>query len=217
MELKSQGRIRVAHVIEMKATDIDAWRKWLTKHNRVQLFEQVWEPVITWNSDTLQSRYSGASLTNAERNALKNSLSKRGVFMHADDMDREFNHRAGEWVFSNKGKMFFGDCLWIDYKVDEDTKDITFDKAYTRVKPGNREMNTVLLELDRRTLLKQISSDHDSALTAETLSEFSAAQIMDFINLAIDSKANRCTAILLSYKNEHFPEYAGINEFTLDW
>ena len=212
-----QGRIRVAHVVEMKAADIDAWRKWLTKQSRVQLFEQVWEPVITWNSDTLQSRYNGASLTNAERNALKNALSKRGVFMRADDMDCEFNHRAGEWVFSNKGKMFFGDCIWIDYKVDKDTKDITFGKASASVKPSSREMNTVLLELDRITLLKQISSDHDSALTAETLSEFSAAQITDFINLAIDSKATRCTAVLLSYKNEHFAEYADMNEFTLDW
>ncbi len=212
-----QGRIRVAHVVEMNPADIDTWRKWLTKHNRVQLFEQVWEPIIIWSPDTIQSRYNGASLTNTERNALKDSLSKRGVYMRADDMAREFNHRAGEWVFSNEGKMLFGDCLRIDYKVNENTKDITFGKASTRVKPGNREMNTVLLELDRMTLLKQISSDHDSALTAETLSEFSAAQITDFINLAIDSKATRCTAVLLSYKNEHFPEYADMNEFTLDW
>ena len=73
------------------------------------------------------------------------------------------------------------------------------------------------LEMDKATLSTQIVRDNDIALTDPTLSVFSAAQISTLLNLAIDSKATRCTAVLLNYKNEHFPEFAEVNEFSLDW
>ena len=50
-----------------------------------------------------------------------------------------------------------------------------------------------------------------------TLSEFTVAQITAFLNQAIKGKATKCTAVLLNFKNEHFPEYADVNEFSLDW
>ena len=113
--------------------------------------------------------------------------------------------------------MLFGDCLRVDYTVDEKTKAITFGKASSRVKPGSREMNATLLEMDKATLSAQITRDNDAALTDQALSVFSAAQITGLLNLAIDHKATRCTARLLDYKNAHFPEFAEVNEFSLDW
>ena len=41
--------------------------------------------------------------------------------------------------------------------------------------------------------------------------------LIPLLKLAIDSKATRSTALLLNYKNEHFPEFAEVEEFTLDW
>lgn len=80
-----------------------------------------------------------------------------------------------------------------------------------------REINAILLEMDKATLSAQIARDNDAALTDQTLSEFSAAQIAGLLNLAIDHKATRCTALLLNYKNTRFPEFAEVNEFSLDW
>ena len=165
----------------------------------------------------IATRYTGAILTNEERNAVKRALKLRGVDMRAAEMDKEYNHRAGEWVFSNEGTMLFGDCLRVDYTVDEKTKDITFGKASSRADTGNREMNATLLEMDKATLSAQITRDNDAALTDRALSVFSAAQIVGLLNLAIDHKATRCTARLLDYKNTHFPEFAEVNEFSLDW
>ena len=50
-----------------------------------------------------------------------------------------------------------------------------------------------------------------------TLSEFTVAQITAFLNQAIKCKASKCTALLLDFKNAHFPEYADVNEFSLNW
>ena len=212
-----QGKIRVAHVLNMEPTDITAWQQWLAKRGCVQLFEQVWEPVIRYDAKDIANRYKGATLTNEERNAVKKALKLRGVDMRAAEMDREYNHRAGEWVFSNKGTMLFGDCLRVDYTVDEKTKAITFGKASADVFSTKREMNAVLLEMDKATLSAQITRDNEAALTDQALSVFSAAQTAGLLNLAIDHKATRCTACLLDYKNAHFPEFVDVNEFSLDW
>ena len=111
--------------------------------------------------------------------------------------------------------MLFGDCLKVDYTVDEKTKDITFGKASSRADTGYREMNATLLEMDKATLSAQITRDNDAALTDQALSVFSAAQIVGLLNQAIDRKATRCTARLLDYKNAHFPEFAEVNEFSV--
>ena len=105
----------------------------------------------------------------------------------------------------------------MDYTVDEKTKAITFGKASSRADTGYREMNATLLEMDKATLSAQITRDNEAALTDQALSVFSAAQIAGLLNLAIDHKATRCTASLLDYKNTHFPEFAEVNEFSLDW
>lgn len=213
-----QGKIRVAHVLDMAPADIAAWQQWLAKRGRVQLFEQVWEPVILWSKATdIEDRYKGAVLTNDERNRVKRALKLRGVDMRAAEMDREYNYREDKWEYSNEGTMLFGVCMKVDYTVDERTKAITFGRASSRVNPGNREMNAILLEMDKATLSTQITHDNDVVLTDQTLSEFSAAQIAGLLNLAIDRKATRCTARLLDYKNTHFPEFAKVNEFSLDW
>ena len=213
-----QGKIRVAHVLNMEPTDIAAWQQWLAKRGCVQLFEQVWEPVILWSGATgIEDRYKGVVFTNVERNAVKKALKLRGVDMHAEEMRGEYNHRAGVWTYGNEGTMLFGECMRLGYTVDEKTKDITFGKASSRAKPGNREMNATLLEMDKATLSAQVTRDNDAALTDRALSVFSAAQIAGMLNLAIDHNATRCTARLLDYKNARFPEFAEFNEVSLDW
>ena len=132
-------------------------------------------------------------------------------------MEREFNYREGQYEFSNEGTMEFGDCLSVDYVVNPETKEVTFGKATAHVEPGDREMNAVLLELNKATVSSQVTLDNDASINMQTLSTFTASQISSLLNLAIEKKAEKCTALLLNYKNEHFPEFAEVNEFSLDW
>ena len=80
-----------------------------------------------------------------------------------------------------------------------------------------REINAELLELDKAVISSRIAADNDSALSGSALSDFTAAQITAFLNQAIKVKATKCTAVLLDFKNRHFPEYADVDEFSLDW
>ena len=48
------------------------------------------------------------------------------------------------------------------------------------------------------------------------MDRYNVAQITDFLNTAIESKAANLTAALLDYKQEHFPEYDAFSEFTLE-
>ena len=42
------------------------------------------------------------------------------------------------------------------------------------------------------------------------------AQVMQYLNLAIDNGKVNVTAELLNYKNERFPDFDPLAEFTLD-
>ena len=200
----------------MEPAEVTSWQQWLANRNCVQLFEQVWEPVICWEGN-VGDRYVGVTFINKERNAVKKALKQRGVNMRAEEMLGEYNYGARAWDYGSEGMMLFGNCLKIKYTVDEETKDITFGKASVYVKFGDREMNATLLEMDKAALAAHIIRDNDACLTDQALSIFSAAQITGFTNLAIDHKAVRCTARMLDYKNARFPEFAEINEFSLDW
>ena len=217
-----QGKIRVAHTLDMNAADVAAWQQWLAKRGCVQLFEQVWEPVIQWDKNGIMTRYNGAMLTDKERNAVKKALKLRGVDMRAAEWDvmfeRDWDRNRTYFVgYGSKNDMLFGDSLKIVYMVNDDTKVTTFAETSICSASKPREINAILLEMDKATLSAQITHDNDAALTDRALSAFSAAQITGLLNLAIDHKATRCTARLLDYKNVHFPEFAEVNEFSLDW
>ena len=56
-----------------------------------------------------------------------------------------------------------------------------------------------------------------TTLKEAALSVFTASQISSLLDLAIKCKAVKCSALLIDYRNIHFPEYADVNEFSLDW
>ena len=216
-EIVPQGKIRVAHVLDMDQADVSTWQNKLAKTGKKQLFEQIWEPIIPWTKEDITSYYTKTTLTGEERNAMKKALKLRGVEVQSGYMEREFNDREGQYEFSNEGTMEFGNCLSVDYVVDPETKEVTFGKATAHVEPGDREMNAVLLELNKATVSSQVTLDNDASINMQTLSTFTASQISSLLNLAIEKKAEKCTALFLNYKNEHFPEFAEVNEFSLDW
>ena len=211
------GPIRVAHVLEIAKTDIDVWQKWLVKNKRKLLFDQVWEPVIFWEKESVECRYDGAVITLEERSALIKALISRGISFMYSQKTYYWSEEFRGTVSDDPDVMCFGKHTKLPFTFDDLSKTVTLGKLETSDEPYSREMNVILLELDKATVSHQIRQDNDPALTDAVLSTFTAAQIKGFIDLAIDSNAVRCTAILLNYRNEHFPEFADMNEYTLDW
>ena len=216
-EYVPRGKIRVAHVLDMKKEDISTWQQFFAQAGRKQLFDQIWEPIINWNESDISDRYKGAVLSSDARNKLKQALKQRGIDSSADYDSREYNHRTGQYEYSDKGTMHYGTGIYVDFTIDPDTKETTFEKTYAHGNPGDREINAELLELDKATLSSQIAKDNDSSINTGILSGFTVSQISMLLNLAIEEKAEKCTALLLNYKNEHFKEYSNLDEFSLDW
>ena len=211
------GSIRVAHVLDMPEDDIKAWRKWLADNNRKQLFDQVWEPVIPWEKADIKNRYLEAVLSLKVRDMLKKSLLSRGVPFGYKEKKYYWSDEYQGTVSDDPDIMCLGSCAELEYTVDHTNETVTLKEIELSGEPDPREMNAILLELDKATVSSNITRDNDDAVSPQMLSVFTASQITSLLNLAINSKADKCTALLLNYKNEHFPEYADINEFSLDW
>lgn len=211
------GSIKVAHVFDMEPDDIVRWQKLLKDKKQSLLLEQVWEPVRQSKNTVDSSRYSGAVITSKERNLLKTRLKRRGINVSAGEVQREYDHRAGKYVFDPENDMYFDDAATLHYAVDEKSGDLTLGDFYVRRSKDIRKLNAILLELDRITLSAQIRNDNVEAIEEKQLDELTVSQISDFIKLATENKATNCTALLLDYKNRKYPGYDSFDEFVLEW
>ena len=209
------GPVHVAHVMELSAAQADAWRHTLASLGCAQLFEQVWEPVIAWEPQDLPNRYRGIEISSKVRNALKATLKQRGIDVHAGEIDREFDAHRWKYEFSSDNTMYFSKCFRLDYTVYETDGSLTLGKASLGEQPNARELNAVLLELDRITTMERVKQDDPSVM--QLMHEFTLAQITDFISAAQEASATNVLAALLDYKNANFSDFDPMDEFTLEW
>ena len=96
----------------------------------------------------------------------------------------------------------------------EIASDATFELGRFTFKKFTRKVNHIVYLFDKWTIRSRIAKDDISVM--ELMQRYNAAQITDFLNTAIENKAVNLTAALLSYKQEHFPEYDAFSEFTLE-
>ena len=210
-------KVRVAHVMDMEAEDVFRWQWLLQAKRQSLLFEQVWEPVRAIDSKTLRSRYSGDVITSKERNLLKSRLKRRGITVSAGEVRREYDHRAGKYIFDPENDMYFDDVSTLHYAVEEKSGDLTLGDFSVKRSKDIRKLNAILLELDRITISGRIRNDNVEAIEEKQLDELTVSQISDFIKLATENKAANCTALLLDYKNRKYPGYDSFDEFVLEW
>ena len=213
--MQPEGSIRVAHVLDLNADEIGMWQHTLTKIGRAQLFEQLWEPVLVWDQTTLADRYDGFTISSKARDDVKAQLKHRGIEVHAGEMDREFDASGWGYTFSQENTVYFSKSLCLDYSVDAASRDITFRKASLGAQPLDRELNAVLLELDKAVTLERVKKDDINVMGI--LDQFTLAQISRFISAAQDAGASNLLAQLIDYKNTHFADYDPMDEFTLEW
>ena len=78
-----------------------------------------------------------------------------------------------------------------------------------------RQVNHIVALLDKATVAGRIQKDDVSV--AQWLDWFTLAQITEFITLATTAEAHNVTALLLEYKQQHYPDTDAFSEFTLEW
>lgn len=96
-------------------------------------------------------------------------------------------------------RIYFSDCkLSFDARAVLGRYELYLDKPLTlgefTFRQYTRRTNHIVTMLDSATL----------------------AQVMQYLNLAIENGKTNVTTELLNYKNEHFPDFAPLAEFTLD-
>ena len=189
----SDAPIKVAHPMEMSKDMTEAWQKYFADNKLAQPFEQVWEPV-TDASLVKPGRYDGCTvplymLMNKE---------KHGIIMDGQSRVTLKGCTAGL-------KLIEGHHDW--YNNDFEVKNFSFEK-YTR------QVNRIVVHLDKATVAGRIKKDDVSV--EQWLGLFTMAQIMEFIDLAAKNNAPNCQALLLQYKENTFPDFNPLDEFTLD-
>ena len=189
--------VRIAHPMELEASEVTAWQKHFTCHGLKQPFQQIWEPV--YNPAILfEDRYRGCLI----KPFFLQYQQKRGIETY-----RYEDFRVGyRYDFMIKG-------FSVTFDVRGDQKEFV-ELSSLRVENWNRQTNNVVAFLDRLTVAERIKND--DLRIAKLLPGFTLAQIMDFIHTAQEANAVNVLALLLDYKNAHFADFDPMDEFTLE-
>ena len=189
----SDKPIILAHPMEMDKEDVAAWQRYYTARGLKQPFEQVWEPVRE-ASQIKPDRYAGIPipvvyLRHAER---------RGIYCVYD------------W-YNNMEFSINGFDVDAKKTEEEDKLQIKLIKP----KVWNRRTNMVISYLDRLTVYGRVRNDDVTVM--DLMDGFTLAQITEFIKAAQEANAGNVTAALLEYKNNTYPDFDPMAEFTLEW
>ena len=195
------ANISLAHPMDMDDTQIAKWQKYFMDRGLKQPFAQVWEPVRN-AADILPNRYEGVMIPYYR-------------FLH---QDKHGIHVYDEY-FHNEIAIDFDDCFsdveQIDIKRHEINPEDRFMIHDLQFRKYTRKVNHIIAYLDRITIWDRIRKD-DPAV-ADSLNSFTLAQIQEFITIASEAQANNVLAMLLEWRNGHYPNYTGAEELTLDW
>ena len=192
--------VAVAHPIEMAPAEVSAWQQYFTANGLKQPFEQVWEPVIDPKT-ICPERYEGLLLPMVYFRGRE----KHGIRYSDDDFHNDI-------YFTLTG------CQLDNWRTTPKRHALDPDETFTLGKFSfrkyNRQVNHIVALLDRWTVAGRILKDDVSV--REQLDGFTAAQIMEYIRLASENACPNCAAMLLEYKQAHYPDFDPMAEFTLE-
>ncbi len=193
--------IRVAHPMEMAADDLAVWQKYFAANGLKQPFEQIWEPVRR-PEEIAPERYKGCMIPYYRLN----NQTKHGIQVWDED-------------FHNIITIAFADCNANVERIDWARHDIApgtrFEIKEFSVREHTRRANHIVAYLDRIAAWDRVR--RDDVTVAALLDGFTLAQITEFLSAAQEAEAAKVTALLLEYKNEHYPDFDPMAEFTLEW
>ncbi len=197
----SDKPIQMAHPMEMRSGDVLVWQKYFNDHGIKQPFAQVWEPVVR-ESAIRPNMYQDAELP---------LYRFKGKEKHGISFSYDYSLSILYISFADCDLELDDSGLNLRHNLDLDglvtLGKFTFEK-YTR------QVNHIVALLDQWTIIGRIMRD-DASVVA-TLDSATLAQVMQYLNLAIDNGKTNVTAELLNYKNERFPDFDPLAEFTLE-
>lgn len=196
------GKIGLAHPIDMTEKEREEWQRYFTKNGLKQPFEQMWEPVIAI-PDT-QKRYSQKKI-NMYRIL---EMAEAGMEVSGTDFDFLAQGRKTTIPFSTEYWDRSYHYLAISSNASVTLGDIELGLSEKRF------TNHILFILEKATIDGRIEEDDPSVIDVIRL--FTAAQVEQYLQLALQENAQKVVAALLNLKNEQFGEFPGVDAFTLD-
>lgn len=195
------GKISLAHPIEMEKEEIGAWQRYFTDKHLKQPFEQVWEPAID-PASIHADRYKGCEVP-VYRFI---NMEKHGISFYDIDFHNDIGFNLSACHLDFKRSPFFR---------HEFSRNETFTLGKLGIYKVSRQANHEIFLLDKWTISARILKD-DDVTVANMLGTVTAAQIMEYLTIATENNCVKFTALLLDYKNKHFAEFAGMDEFRLE-
>ena len=195
--------IRVAHPMEMKAEDVEAWQKYYTAKGLKQPFLQIWEPVRK-AEEIKKDRYKDCVLEIYQLNG----KDKHGI------------HSYGLHAYSEDFGFDLDDCQ-LGYEPSirrlgwDGATGETYKLGAFKFKKFTRKVNHIVTILDGLTVAARVKKDDASVM--DLMSGFTLAQITEFIAAAQEANAVNVLAALLEYNNASFADFDPMDEFTLEW
>ena len=193
--------IQVAHPMEMKSGDVLAWQKYFNNHGIKQPFAQVWEPVVR----------ESAIRPNMYQDAERPLYRFKGKEKHGISFNYDYSLSILNISFADCDLEL--DCSGLDMHHNLDLNGLVKMGRFT-FKKYTRQVNHIVSLLDQWAIIGWIMRD-DTSIVAH-LDSATLAQVMQYLNLAIENGKTNVTAELLNYKNERFPDFNPLAEFTLD-
>ncbi|MBR2790550.1 MAG: leucine-rich repeat protein [Eggerthellaceae bacterium] len=188
------GKVAVAHPIEMDSSDISAWREYFIANNLEQPFVQVWEKVIDFRSFD-SGRYLGFKIK-----AFR-------LLGHEDDGIRLVRGDYDEYGFAmleidgGSAQIRVEDGSWHGGAPADliEIMSIWFRSRKTRM------ANHIVYYLDSCCLYQRIASNDITVM--DDIGTPSFTTLLSYLNLAVESGATELGALLIEYRDKHFPEY----------
>ena len=198
--VKKQGKISVAHPMEMEAGEAAAWQRYLSSRGLRQPFAQMWEPVCR-AEEVRPDRYAGTAIPAVYFKGME----KHGIGFCYDIGAAELDIRLADC----KIKYAAEGISW--HRLDKDSKVTITDFQFQRF---TRQANHIVSLLDKWTIRQRIKAD--DASIAGMLAGVALAQIEEYLALSTEAQAVRCTAVLLAHKRERFGDMDPMDAFVLE-
>jgi hypothetical protein len=192
--------IFIAHPSEMSAEEIAAWQEYFITNDLKQPFEQIWEPVVDFETVT-EDRYSGVEIP---------AYRFKGQEKHGITFEFDF---GGSYL-----DIGLNDC-WLEYDggtaVGRHNLDLQGKLVLGKFRAKrSRVANHIIGLLDKWTIYNRILTD--DVFVIQLLHNATFAQFSDYLRVATENNCTNVVAALLDYQNRTFGEFNPMDEFTLD-
>ena len=197
------GDVKVAHPIEMTKADVDAWRAYFATRGLKQPFAQVWEKAVP-KSSIKKDRYAGYPIP---------VYRFKGQEKHGIHLDLgEYNDTAVQISFDYDTAECEIKQLEFEWHSLKNRVEIVSFTPRRRSSP--RKLNHLVAYLDRVCFYPRLASNDLTVM--DDLNDPTLEQLIDYMRIASENGATELAALLLEYREEHFPEYGSVESLLLD-